>query len=215
MKMQKLGRYFFVLAGACFFSGHLCLAQDFREVRQPESVFAELKRSSEKVSSIKADFNEVRHVSYLKDPQKSSGQFFYEKKDKMRWEQNKPSSYIILIEGNSLKVSEQGKEKNVKAAGGMVSLMREMLLMMVNGDFQANKGFEKGLFQNPSSYLVVLNPVDRKLKQRYDKLELLFSKDRLLLTQLTFFEKGGDKQVMTFSNERINGQIAPSLFKQF
>lgn len=192
-----------------------CTAQEFKKVLQPEPVYAELKKSSEKVNSIQADFTEVRHASYLKEPQKSSGRFFYEKKDKMRWEQQAPGSYIILIDGNNLRISEEGREKSVKAAGNMSGMIREMLLMMVNGDYQSNKGFEKELLQNTSSYLIVMTPVERRLRQRYDKLEMQFSKNSMGLKQLTFFEKGGDRQVMTFLNEKVNTSVDPALFKQF
>lgn len=190
-------------------------AQEFRKVAQPEAVYGELRKNSEKVSSIQADFTEMRHASYLKEPQKSSGSFVYERKDKMRWEQKTPGSYIILIDGSSLRVSEDGKEKNVKQAGGIAGMVREMLLMIVNGDYQSGKGFEKELFQDVSSYLLVMTPVERRLRQRYDKLEMQFSRHTMGLKQLTFFEKGGDRQVMVFRNEKINGPVDPSVFKQF
>jgi outer membrane lipoprotein-sorting protein len=190
-------------------------AQEFKRVDHPEPIFAALKANSEKVHTISADFAEVRYASYLKEPLKSSGQFFYQKKEQMRWEQQKPSSYIILINGNSLRISEQGKEKNIKSAGNMAGMIRETLLMMVSGDFQASKSFEKTVSHHAGNYLVTLTPLERRLKQRYDRLELLFSKSTLGLKQLTFFEKAGDKQVMTFSNEKVNASLAPTIFTQF
>ena len=190
-------------------------AQDYRKVDQPDHVYAALKQRSGKVHTIQADFTEIRYVSYLKEPQKSSGKFYFEKKDRMRWEQTNPGSYVIMIDGSSLRVSEGGKEKNIKSAGQMTGMIRDMLLMIVRGDYQSGKEFEKELLQNATAYRMVMRPVEKRLKQRYDKLELQFSKSTLELEELIFFEKGGDRQVLAFRNEKVNVPFNSSLFTQF
>ncbi len=190
-------------------------AQDYRKVDQPDRVYAALKQRSDKVNTIQADFTEIRHVSYLKSPQKSSGKFYFEKKDRMRWEQTDPGSYVIMIDGSSLRVSEGGKEKNIRSAGNMTGMIRDMLLMIVRGDYQSGREFEKELLQNADGYRIVMKPVEKRLKQRYDRLEMQFSKSTMGLEELVFFEKGGDRQVLTFRNEKINIPFDPSLFTQF
>lgn len=190
-------------------------AQDYRKVTQPDQVFAALKQRSEKVNTIQADFTEIRHVSYLKEPQKSSGRFYFEKKDRMRWEQTEPGTYVIMIDGSSLRVSEGGKEKNIKSAGQMTGMIRDMLLMIVRGDYQSGSEFEKEVLQNADRYRIVLRPLGKRLKQRYERLEMQFSKPMMSLEELTFFEKGGDRQVMIFRNEKINIPFDSSLFTQF
>lgn len=193
----------------------ICTAQDFEPVSDPIVVLEQLKSYTDKVNSIQADFEEVRYVSYLKEPQRASGRFIYQKQDKMRWEQQDPIPYIILIDGSSMRVSEDGKEKQIRAAGAMAGTIREMLLMLVNGNYQTHKGFEKEVFQNSKEYRMVLKPMEKRLKQRFDRLEMQFSKSTLGLRQLTFYEKGGDRQVMTFLNEKINVPVETRLFKQF
>lgn len=190
-------------------------AQEFKKVTDPDAVYRELRQNSERINSLEAQFREVKYLSYLKEPQKSSGRFVYEKKDKMRWEQVVPASYVILINGSSLRVNDGGKEKNVKSAGPVAGMVREMLLMMVNGDYQNSRGFEKELYQNSAHYLVVMKPLEKRLKQRFERLEMQFSKNGAGLRQLTFFEKGGDRQVMSFHDEKINGAINQALFTQF
>lgn len=190
-------------------------AQEYRKVARPDLVYAALKERSEKVNTIQADFTEIRHVSYLKAPQKSSGKFYFEKKDRMRWEQIDPGQYVIMIDGSSLRVSEGGKEKNIRSASHMTGMIRDMLLMIVRGDYQSGREFEKELLQNADGYRIVMTPVEKRLKQRYDRLEMQFSKSTMGLEELTFFEKGGDRQVLTFRNEKINTPFDPSLFTQF
>lgn len=189
--------------------------QDFKKVANPEAVYRQLSEASEQVRSIQADFKEERWVSYLKEPQHSSGMFYYLKKDKLRWEQVIPSSYIILINENELKVSEKGTEKNMQSAKRVAMGIRDLMLTMVNGDFQQAKGFTKECLQTTDSYVIVLKPTDKRLRQLYESIQLQFSKNTLTLKQLTFFGKGGDRQIMTFLNEKLNSPVDRTLFVTF
>lgn len=133
----------------------------------------------------------------------------------MRWEQKVPVKYVILINGDRLRVQEAGKEKNVGQAGRMAAQIKELMIGLVNGDFQQNKAFSQSCLENAEQYMVVLTPVHRRLKNMYSKITLVFPKNTLHLKELSFFEKGGDKSVMKFQNEKFNQSIDDSLFLNF
>lgn len=205
-------RYKYVLcliACLVFMQGY---AQTFRPVANPAKALAELQAASQATSSIQADFKEEKFLAALKKPEQSSGTFYYKKNDKMRWEQQKPLKYVILINGDKLRVQEAGKEKNVGAAGRMASQMKELMMGLVNGDFQHNKAFTQTLLESSDQYQVVLIPVSNRLKRIYSKIDLVFSKNTLRLKELNFTEKSGDKSVMTFTNQKMNQPIAESVF---
>jgi outer membrane lipoprotein-sorting protein len=186
--------------------------QNFKPVSDPDKVRAALKNASEAANSIQADFQEEKFLAVLKEPQKSSGVFYYQKNDKMRWEQRSPVKYVILINGDRLRIQEAGKEKNVGQAGRMAAQIKELMMGLVNGDFQDNKAFKQTLSENSLQYQVTLIPVNRRLKNIYSKIDLVFGKSTLRLIELTFYQKDGDKSVMKFSNEKINQSIPESLF---
>jgi len=188
------------------------IAQSFKTVSDPEKVGAALKKSSDAANSIQADFQEEKFLAVLKEPQKSSGIFYYQKNDKMRWEQKNPVKYVILVNGDRLRIQEAGKERKVGQAGRMAAQIKELMMGLVNGDFQDNKAFRQTISENSGSYLVTLDPVNKRLKNVYDKIDLLFSKSTLRLKELTFFQKDGDRSVMKFTNEKINQPISESLF---
>jgi len=190
-------------------------AQSFKPVTNSEKVFQELRKSSQMVNSIQATFSEEKHLSVLKEPEHSSGLFYYKKNDKMRWEQKSPINHVILINGDRLRVQEAGKEKNVGQAGRMAAQIKELMIGLVNGDFQQNKAFAQTCQESESQYLVELTPINRRLKNVYNKITLVFSKNTLRLKELSFFEKNGDKSVMKFQNEKINQPIDDSLFANF
>ncbi|OJV21827.1 MAG: lipoprotein carrier protein LolA [Dyadobacter sp. 50-39] len=198
---------------AVMLTAHLVPAQSFKPAANPEKVLAELRRTSQGTSSIQASFTEDKYLAVLKEPEKSSGVFYYQQKDKMRWEQRTPSKYIILINGDKLRVQEGNKEKNVGQAGRMAAQIKELMIGLVNGDFQQNKGFSSAVLEDGDQYQIVLTPVNRRLKSIYSKIAMNFSKSSLRLQELSFFEKGGDRSTMKFQQEKFNQPIAENLFK--
>ncbi|SKB75912.1 Outer membrane lipoprotein carrier protein LolA [Dyadobacter psychrophilus] len=199
----------------CFATIRLANGQAFKNSANQEKVFQDLRRASQAVSSIQAAFTEEKFLSVLKQPEYSSGLFYYKKNDKMRWEQKTPVNYVILINGDRMRVQEAGKEKNVGQAGRMAGQIKELMIGLVNGDFHQNKAFSQSCLESADQYMVVLTPVNRRLKSIYSKITLVFPKNTLHLKELSFFEKGGDKSVMKFQNEKFNQPIDDSLFLNF
>lgn len=198
---------------AVWIAAHGAQAQSFKPAAHPEKVLAELRKTSQATTSIQASFAEEKYLAVLKEPEKSSGLFYYQQKDKMRWEQRTPSKYIILINGDKLRVQEGNKEKNVGQAGRMAAQIKELMIGLVNGDFQQNKGFSSAVLEDSEHYQIVLTPVNRRLKNIYAKIAMNFSKSSLRLKELSFFEKGGDRSIMKFHQEKFNQPIAENLFK--
>lgn len=194
------------------FCGAGLFAQEFKPAANPEKVLADLRKSSQATNSIQADFKEEKFLSFLKEPEKSTGVFYFKKDDKMRWEQQTPFKYIILINGDKLRVIDGGKEKNVGAAGKMAGQIKQVMLGLVNGDFQQTKTFTQVCMENADSYLVQLTPTNKRMRNVYAKINLIFPKHTLRLKELTFFEKNGDKSIMKFQNEKVNQAIPETVF---
>jgi outer membrane lipoprotein-sorting protein len=190
------------------------VGQNFNPVPNSEKIVAELRQTSQATQSIQADFHEEKQVSFLKQPQKSTGVFYYKKEDQMRWEQKTPYSYVILINRDKLRVRDGAKEKDMSTANRMAGRIKDMMLGMVNGSFDKNSSFTTYCMENEESYLVVLTPVNKRMKNIYEKVNLTFSKKTQRLKELTFFEKNGDKSTMRFFNEKFNLAIDDQLFQK-
>jgi len=193
----------------------LLQAQDMRPMENQKDFFIKLKNVSASTKSIKADFTEEKFLAALKQPQKSSGVFYYEKEDKIRWEQNLPFQYIIMINKDKIRIKENEKEKDVTAAKRMVEKIKELLLMLVSGTYLENKTFAAEYFENNKEYIVVLTPTQKKLKNYFDKIQLNFSKETIHLNDLIFFEHSGDKSTMKFVKQRFNEEINDDVFSKF
>jgi outer membrane lipoprotein-sorting protein len=187
-------------------------AQTFKPVANAEKVLAELRKTSQATTSIQASFTEEKFMAVLKEPERSAGTFYFQQKDRMRWEQKTPVKYVILINGDKLRIEEGGKEKNIGQAGRMAAQIKELMIGLVNGDFQLNKAFSISCLASDDQYQLVLTPVNRRLKNIYSRISMVFPKSSLRLKELTFVEKRGDRSVMKFHNEKFNTPIDDSLF---
>lgn len=184
-------------------------------LNNPEEFTEKLKQASISNNSIKADFVEQRFISALKEPQTSFGIFYYKKENKLRWEKTKPTSYVFISENNKVRVKENNHEKDVSSYNQVVGRIKDLMLTLVNGDFSNGKQFDPQYFQTKSEYIVKLKPRNKRMSNAFDYIQLSFNKKNLLLEELTFYEKSGDRNIMKFSNQMVNTELSDSLFKNF
>jgi len=180
----------------------------------PESFLKEIAKISKETSSIKADFTQEKSVSYLKETIISSGHFYSQNGD-MRWEQNKPFSYIMLLSEEGVKIKDDGKEQNYGAmANKFMSQIRNILLSSINGSFTENKEFTPSYFETENFVIVKLKPTNRRLAKMFEGVHLKFDKKNYRLKTLTFVQEDG-KSTMTFFNEVFNTSLSSELFTKF
>lgn len=191
------------------------ICQTLTPLDNPEEFLNKIKEVSLATKTLKADFTEEKFSSYLKELQKSTGVFYFKKENNLRWEKIKPAPYILLVNGSKLRLKENGKEVNVSAYNQMIGGIKDLMLSLINGDFHKSKDYKASYFTSTAAYVVHLKPKNKKLASVFDHIELVFSKDKLRLQQLTFFEKSGDKSVMKFFNDVANGEVDSKLFSDF
>ncbi|HMU77497.1 MAG: outer membrane lipoprotein carrier protein LolA [Bacteroidetes bacterium] len=184
-------------------------------LNNPAELTEKLKQASISNISIKADFIEQRFMSALKEPQTSYGIFYYKKENKLRWEKTKPSSYVFISENNKVRVKENNHEKDVSSYNQVVGRIKDLMLTLVNGDFSNGKQFDPQYFQTKTEYIVKLKPRNKRMSNAFDYIQLSFNKKNLLLEELAFYEKSGDRNIMKFSNQMVNQELNDSLFKNF
>ena len=188
----------------------------FAQDRTPLKNHTELKKKmikqSKETTSIVSDFTQEKHVSFMKEPQISNGKFYYSQHDKMRWEQQAPFNYVLLINDGNVRIKDNGKEKNIKGANKMMGIINKLMLGLINGQIFENKDFITNYFTSNDFYIVELIPNNKRLKGIINTIELTFSKKTSRLKTLTFYEKSGDKSVMKFFNDKFNTTIKPSIF---
>ncbi len=186
-----------------------------QELTNREEFLQKLKEQTKLNQTIKAEFTEERFLSVLKEPQKSNGLFYFKKENYLRWEKTKPQPYIFISANNKIKIKEGGQEKDVSSFNQIMTRINDLMLTLVNGTFQNSKAFSTEYFQNASEYVVKLKPRNKRIAGQFDSIQLAFNKKSMLMDELIFFEKSGDKNVMKFFNQHINEPLNDNLFLNF
>ena len=187
-------------------------SDQFVLIKNDAVLLKQLSDLSAKTNSISSKFTQEKYMAVFTTPQVSNGDFYYQKNDKVRWEQVKPNNFVILINGESVRIKDNGVEKKIKSNGRVVSFAKDMLLGIVNGDYQKSKAFKITSFESSSEYKLAMLPTVDRIGKMFTSIELRFSKETLRLKSITFFETNGDHEKMIFTDVKYNLQLDQKLF---
>ena len=187
-------------------------SQDFKKMDKLEACKKALQEKHKQLKTLKADFEEISNNSMLNETQKSTGVFYFQKDDKIRWENKSPKQRAILISGKNVKLYEDSKEVKNATTKMVVKRVQDLMLNMLGGDFLNETEFSITYYENSSSYKLVLVPKTAKLKKYVSKMELIFNKTSLLLQELKMISIDDDKVTYKFTNVKPNITIAETVF---
>lgn len=190
-------------------------AQEYKKLGNSESCRNAIAKKQQAVKSLSAEFKETTHSEMLANPQFAKGVFFFKKSEKVRWEHTEPKKQIILINGSTVRLSENGKELSNPSSLATVRRIQGLMLDMLSGDFLNNKAFRIDYYENQSNYKLVLNPTSERMKKYIKHITLVFDKDDVFLQEMTISESDTDKVVYAFSNIRQDLSIDDNKFMQF
>ena len=130
----------------------------------------------------------------------------------MRFQQLSPYPYIILINGESLRISDNGQEKHIPKRGNVAAKVNGFLLSLIQGDFSVTKNGSLTCFESSNTFKLVLVPGEKMLSKVYQEIVLYFDKESVRLEKIFFQETSGDTKTMFFSNQTYNSDILESIF---
>jgi len=204
---------------ACFVlavQGQLSYAQDAASSMPLSELLQKFNERQQAVQSLTASFTERKNLSLLAKPVLSNGTFLYSKPARIKWEYNNPEPRVFLITEDRFVAyyPNQKRAEEVplsKLAGRRV--FRVFGIGQSAEDLQkffdislADAGEEKGAF------LLVLTPKRRRVKDRLQVVRFWVDSQSYLPRKLEYLESDGDSTMLSFSNIRLNPEIAESRF---
>lgn len=195
-----------------FFLFSSIMAQDYKKLTDKTACKAAIEKKHKSITTLSANFSESTHSSMFKTPKKGSGTLHYKKKDKIRWEHTSPNKQVILINGKTVKLSENGKEITNATSKQVVKKIQNMMVQMISGDFLNEKDFSIVYYENTSNYKLVLTPKNDRMKKYIKHVDLIFDKKALTLKEMTMAESDTEKVVYTFTDTQLNETINDSKF---
>ena len=197
---------FFLLFSALSFS------QDYKKIGNPIQCKKAIQTQQKATKSLAADFRETVYSSMFETPQKGNGKMLYKHPQKIRWEKIEPKKSIILINGKTILLSENGKEVSNPTTKTIVKKIQNIMVQMLSGDFLNEKEFTIAYFENGSNYKLQLNPKSERMSRYIERIDLIFDKKELILKEMSMIETAEEKIVYTFINIQVNGIINDTKF---
>ena len=179
-------------------------------------VFACIEKTVSMINAVSSEFRQERRLAMLKEPVVSSGRFYYEKPDKLRWEFISPDPSGFLVNG---KFAKQWKGKNNPPEAfdiqhnPVIQLIVDQLMAWTKADFAWIEQRYVISVVKESPIVLKLVPRSSKEKKYIDHMLISFEIDTHYTNAVDIIEKGGDSTHIGFLNMIINNSPQKELFE--
>lgn len=194
----------------------MIIAQETSPAKSPEAVRQAFMKANESMNSFESDFKQSKELSFMNKPLVSNGKFYYQKDDMLRWEYIDPIQYIMLINGEEVRIKEDGKVKNYSSAVNEIfKTVKEIILGCISGDILNNPEYAASYFENTEFYEVSLQPKKKELQGFMKEVHIYINRSANTLHHLVLVDGAGDKTTIDFVNPKLNQAIPASVFETF
>lgn len=172
-----------------------------------------LAKNAQVTQSISSDFNQVKNMKMLNDKVSSKGKFYYKQADKVRIEYTSPFSYLLVMNSGMIAVKENGKVSKINTRNSLtMQSVNKIMMDCMRGTVFNNKDFSVKAYASSAQYLLTLTPVSSAVKGLFKNIDVYINKSDNQVAKLIMTENGGDNTVMTFTNRKLNSNLADALF---
>lgn len=172
-----------------------------------------IEKAHKQLTSLSANFTQEKSSSLFTDKVVQKGKLNYKSPKQLRWEYTSPKAMtVIFSNGKVLLKTEKGTTSNPNK---MLGEMGNMIINTINGSFlKENSDFSTRYYKNKGGqYVVVLTPVNKKIKTYYKSISITLSNSTFLADKVVLTEVNGDITTITFSDKKANTTLSDSLFK--
>jgi len=193
----------------------LSFAQEkgFKFIKDPKEFNIKFDENVKKLISIKSDFVQEKHLSFMQDSIISKGIFRYKKQDKIRLEYITPFKYLMVLNNGKIYIKDGAKvNKFDSRSNKLFKQINDMLINTMNGNVLKSKEYKITYFENDNIYLLELQPLDKSIADLIQKIKIYIDKKKLTVLKLRLTEKSGDYTLISFFNTQQNIEIKDEEF---
>ena len=203
-----------LLLFCCITSVVQALPFGYKPVTDPQQFKDKFTAASRQIQTVSADFTQVKQMNLVKDKMVSKGRFYYKQSDKVRIEYQKPFTYLMILNGHSMKVKDEQKESTYNThSNKMMESINNIMLDCMSGHVYQNRDFTVIVGENPKEFVLEMTPGSRLMKNMFAHIDVYLSKSDYHVLRLNLVEPGGDNILMTFTSSILNQPVDDKLFK--
>lgn len=177
------------------------------------ALVASIEKAHKQLTTLSANFTQEKTSTLFTDKVVQKGKLRYKSPKQLRWEYTSPKAMtVIFTNGKVLLKTEKGTTSNPNK---MLGEMGDMIINTINGSFlRENPDFSTRYYQNKDGqYVVVLKPVNKKLKAYYKSIAITLDGSSYLAEKVMLTEENGDATTITFTDKKANVSLSDSLFQ--
>lgn len=175
----------------------------------------DVRRESEKIKSLSADFSQTKHMQILKKPLVSQGRFYFHAPDSVRWEYFTPVKSVLLMGKKGIKKYTMGNRGFVEDASGSalsVQIVLEQVSQWSRGRFEDNEFFSANL-QGGRAPRITLTPREKGTARMIERIVIDLSPEKPgVIKMMKIIEGERNYTVFEFTGVQLNAKIAETLF---
>jgi outer membrane lipoprotein-sorting protein len=187
---------------------------DFKPVHDSKPLVDRINAANQGLNTLQCDFDQEKELSFLEEKVHSSGKFFYQKKDKIRWEYDKPYPYIIVMNGSVIRIRDGEKTTRQDASSSrLYSSINAVMTGIIDGSAISNDQYFTSTFlENATMVKVVMAPSVQGMKDFISSIEIYLGKADYGVESMKILEKSGDYTLIRFKNKKLNASIPEAVF---
>ena len=207
-----MSKLFFLVCCLCALNATAQYA-GYKQLANTEEFRQRFTKAAQGTQSIQCDFVQDKNLSMLSDKIVSTGKFWFKRENMVRMEYEKPSYYLLVINGNMVRTKDGQKENKISAKSNKVfEQVNKMMIDCVQGTALDNKSFTTHVFENAQTYLVELTPVVKNLLSIFKTINLTVDKKDYSVIKMDMLEQSGDNTVINFLHKQMNVNIPDAIF---
>lgn len=179
-----------------------------------QNAIEEICKASESISTMQADFIQIKKMKMLSDAMTSKGKMWCTQPNRLRWEYLTPNTSAFIL--NNDKVLLKGSKRNHTINVNRNKMLRELTRLMIpNGlskCLSEKKDFLMSVETAGNMHILTLLPQSKELKQMFTQITLYYDRGQSVVTKVEMWEKNGDSTSIELTSIKINSPINESVY---
>lgn len=183
-----------------------CQAQSWTKVDPSKEFSRRLSETASRTQSIECDFVQTKYLDVFAEKMVSKGKFYFRKENKICLSYSHPLDYLIVINGQKLKIVSDGKTNIVDLGSNkMMNGMNNLLAACMTGNLSLLKeGYEMQYLEDKDTYLVNVKPLNKGVKAYLAEMSIYFDKKDMAVKKLRLAENAVDYTEYEFNGRKFN-----------
>lgn len=165
-----------------------------------------LKAKSDATISLESVFIQEKNLEMLSKKMVSKGIFRFKREDKIAFLYEEPLKYQMIINGNRLKIVNNGKSQIIELKNN--PLMKEMK-GLIEASFlgrlsKMDASYRISYFQKDNNIVVIILPTNKSVSDMIKKITVSFDKKTLDILQLQLDEGAKSSTIYYFTDPKLN-----------